>query len=77
MIEIQQHQLVPMHEILSKEEKKALLEKLGVTEDSLPKVFINDPAIRKMETKPGTVMKITRKSPTAGETVYYRVVIEK
>jgi len=49
---------------------------LGVTEKELPKIFSTDPAIRHLNVKKGDVIKITRKSPTAGETIYYRVVIE-
>ena len=71
------HELVPKHEILTKLEKKELLERLGVTEKELPKILIMDPAIRAMEAKKGDVVKITRKSQTAGFSTYYRAVAGK
>jgi DNA-directed RNA polymerase subunit H len=76
-VDILKHELVPKHEILSAEEKKDLLEKINATERQLPKILDSDPVINKIEAKPGDVIKITRKSQTAGETVYYRLVAEK
>ncbi|MCX6814617.1 MAG: DNA-directed RNA polymerase subunit H [Candidatus Aenigmarchaeota archaeon] len=76
-IDILKHELVPKHEILTAAEKKELLEKVNATEKQLPKILDSDPVIKKIEAKPGDVIKITRKSQTAGETVYYRIVAEK
>jgi DNA-directed RNA polymerase subunit H len=42
----------------------------------LPRILETDPAIKEMSPKPGDVVKIVRKSETAGESVYYRVVIK-
>jgi DNA-directed RNA polymerase subunit H len=75
-IDITKHVLVPKHEILSQNEKEELLKKYGITLKQLPRIFLNDPAIRDLNPKLGDVVKITRKSPTAGEAVYYRVVIK-
>lgn len=76
MVNILEHELVPKHEILPKKEKDELLKSLGITKDKLPKIFISDPVVNTLQAKPGDVIKITRKSPTAGESVYYRVVVE-
>ena len=76
-IDILMHELVPRHEILTPAEKKELLEKINATEKQLPKMLDTDPVIKKIEAKPGDVIRITRKSLTAGETVYYRLVAEK
>ena len=76
-IDILKHELVPIHEILTAAEKKELLERMSITEKQLPKILDSDPVINKIEAKPGDVIKITRKSQTAGETVYYRLVAEK
>ncbi len=61
---------------MSEKEKEELLSRLGAKEEQLPKIFSNDPAIRHLNAKKGDIIKITRKSPTAGRSVYYRVVIE-
>ena len=71
------HELVPKHEILTKLDKKELLERLGITEKELPKILLTDPAILEMEAKTGDVVKITRKSQTAGFSMYYRRVVAK
>ncbi|MEM5880153.1 MAG: DNA-directed RNA polymerase subunit H [Candidatus Aenigmatarchaeota archaeon] len=76
-IDITQHELVPKHEILSEEEKKQLLERYKVRLEDLPRIHINDPAIIKLKPKPGDIVKIIRKDPIAGETIYYRVVVEE
>jgi DNA-directed RNA polymerase subunit H len=42
----------------------------------LPKIAKTDPAIISLNTKPGDVIKIIRKSQTASEAIFYRVVID-
>ena len=69
------HYLVPKHTKLSEAEAKKFLEKYNVTIKELPKILIIDPALNKMDVKPGDIIKIDRKSETAGKTVYYRGVI--
>lgn len=75
-LDVSNHVLVPLHEKCSETEKKALLKKYNITISDLPKISINDAAIVDMNLSPGDVVKITRESPTAGETIFYRVVIE-
>lgn len=76
-IQIQDHILVPKHKILTDKESETLLEKYNISKGQLPKIFSNDPAIKKIDAKPGDVIKITRKSPTAGKTVVHKVVIKE
>ena len=38
--------------------------------------MISDKALEDLDVRPGDIIKITRKSPTAGESVYYRYVVE-
>jgi DNA-directed RNA polymerase subunit H len=73
--DVSKHELVPKHEILSKEEKEELLKKYGITIKELPRILSSDPAIKALNPKIGDVIKITRKSKTAEESVYYRVVV--
>ena len=74
-IDVAPHYLVPKHTKISESETKKLLEKFNVTVKELPKIIITDPAISNLGVKPGDIIKIHRKSATAGETIYYRGVI--
>ena len=71
------HDLIPIHEICSEEEKKLLMEKYKVIPQELPKIKISDPAIRHLNPKVGDIIKIKRKDPKAGISIYYRVVIHE
>ena len=75
-LDVSNHILVPKHEKCSESEKKQLLARYKVNVQDLPKISINDAAIVDMDLNPGDVVKITRDSPTAGTSVFYRVVIE-
>jgi DNA-directed RNA polymerase subunit H len=70
------HKLVPDHTILSEKEKKELLEKYEIRPDQLPRILANDPAVISAGAKPGQIIKITRKSPTAKYATAYRLVVE-
>ena len=70
------HFLVPKHEILSAEGISELLQRMNIKVENLPKIATNDPAIQHLNPKLGDVIKITRKSATAGTSYYYRLVIE-
>lgn len=71
------HELVPEHAIMKEDEIKELVEKLNIVPEQLPKIVKNDPAAKALGAKEGDVLKITRKSPTAGKSIYYRLVIKK
>lgn len=64
-----------MHEVLSEKDAKKLLVELGTTSRKLPKIFGNDPVVIELKAKVGDTIRITRKSPTAGTTTYYRIVV--
>jgi len=69
------HDLVPKHEILSKEEAEEILKRHHVEPYQLPHIRRSDPAVFLIGAKPGDIIKITRKSPTAGVYVTYRYVV--
>ncbi|MEM0022806.1 MAG: DNA-directed RNA polymerase subunit H [Archaeoglobaceae archaeon] len=75
-VSLQDHVLVPKHEILKEEEVEELLKLLGVSKEQLPKIKASDPIIKEIGAKPGDVVKITRKSLTAGVSIFYRLVVE-
>lgn len=69
------HDLVPKHEKLTDSEAKKLLEHYHVSNLELPKISKKDQGIAHLDAKSGDIIKITRASATAGESVYYRVVV--
>jgi len=76
VFDIFEHALVPYHEILNEKEKKELLSQYKVQPYQMPQIKSGDPAVKAIGAEPGDVLKITRKSTTAGEHVTYRYVVE-
>lgn len=74
-VNILRHNLVPKHEILTEAEQAALLQQLNIKPEQLPKILASDPVVKTLGAKVGDVLKITRKSRTAGTTTYYRLVV--
>ena len=72
--DIFKHQLVPKHEILPKEEGDKLLQKFRIQPWQLPWIKPSDVVVIMIGASPGDILKITRKSPTAGEAITYRYV---
>lgn len=70
------HQLVCKHSKVADAEKEALLKKFDITPQDLPKITESDPAIKHLSAKAGDVIKIERESKTAGQSAYFREVIE-
>ncbi|MCQ2078801.1 MAG: DNA-directed RNA polymerase subunit H [archaeon] len=79
------HRLVPEHHLLSDEETAEVLAKLGVEKDKLPKIRIDDPAVKYLASihntstvapvREGAVIKVIRESETAERFVVYRLII--
>jgi len=76
-INILKHELVPKHIIMKEEEVKELLEKYKIEFSQLPKILATDPVVKTLNAKEGDVLKIIRKSSTAGISEYYRIVVKK
>lgn len=74
--DISKHSVVPKHELVNDAEKAELMKKYGITLKQLPRVLDNDPMVKLLAAKPGDLIRITRKSQTAGTATYYRVVIK-
>jgi DNA-directed RNA polymerase subunit H len=74
--DILKHKLVPDHTILSKTEMNKILKQLNIHQEQLPKIKSDDPVVKDIDAKPGDILKITRKSHTAGKFVTYRLVLE-
>jgi DNA-directed RNA polymerase subunit H len=74
---VMENYLVPRHSIMPEEEMDGLLEKYGIVKAQLPKILMMDPCAKALGAKPGDVIVIERESPTAGLSVYYRLVVEE
>jgi DNA-directed RNA polymerase subunit H (RpoH/RPB5) len=79
------HHLAPPHEVLSEEESRQTLERLGTPPERLPKILLNDPGLKtdpkyeaiktSGENLQGRLVRIRRPSATAGEAIAYRLVV--
>jgi len=73
---LDKHSLIPNHVKLSDRQKEKLLEQYSISLNDLPRLLKIDPALQSLNVKPGDVIKISRKSLTAGEAEFYRVVVD-
>lgn len=75
-VKISNHIYQPRHEILPRKEAEEIMKKYNAKPSQLPYIMSSDKGIEDLDVRPGDIIKITRKSPTAGESVYYRYVVE-
>ncbi len=75
--DILKHKLVPHHEILSQEEVEKLLKTYNIKKEQLPRMLLSDPVAKAIGAKEGDIVKIIRKSPTAGISIAYRLVVKE
>lgn len=75
-INIQDHMLVPKHEIMTEEEISDEFSTVDYDFKDLPKIKSTDPVVKAIDAKPGNVLRITRESQTAGVFVTYRIVVD-
>ncbi len=75
-----EHELVPEHYLLKNDEAEKVLTELRLTKDQLPKIRLSDPCVIALDrifgpVEEGQIVKITRRSPTSGVSVCYRLVV--
>ena len=73
-INIQDHMLVPKHEIMSEEEISEEFSDVDYEYKDLPKIKSDDPVVKAIGAEAGNILRITRESQTAGVFVTYRIV---
>jgi len=83
--------MMPKHTIIKDpQEENEILKKYNITKDKLPKIYIDDPALKKeeellikekfvenIEDFIGKIVKITRNSQTSYEHIFYRVIVHR
>ncbi|MGD0535372.1 DNA-directed RNA polymerase subunit H [Methanoregula sp.] len=76
-LNVLKHAMVPDHQLMSEEEVSALLSRYHITTEQLPKIYHDDPAVKEIDAKVDDVIRIIRKSHTAGRAEAYRLVIRR
>jgi DNA-directed RNA polymerase subunit H len=76
ILKITDHIYQPKHEILPRDQGEDVLRKYNTKPNQLPYILQSDRGIVDLDPRPGDIIKITRRSPTSGESVYYRYVVE-
>lgn len=74
---VTKHVLVPEHVLLSDSDAKSILKEYNIAPKLLPRIVVTDPCAKILGAKPGQIIKIIRKSPTAGTSVFYRLVVNE
>lgn len=73
---VKDHDLVPEHILLAPEECEEVLRRYGIEAPQLPKIHVSDPAAKEIGAKVGDIIRIVRRSPTAKQSIFYRLVID-
>tara|TARA_Y100001935_G_scaffold226786_1_gene204656 strand:- start:20 stop:676 length:657 start_codon:yes stop_codon:yes gene_type:complete len=74
LFNVLEHEMQPKFRILSEEEKKKIMKQYNITKDKeFPDISRFDPVSQAIGVRPGEVMEITRSSPTAVKSVYFRI----
>ena len=73
VINITRHQLMPHHSLLTLAEKKQLLYDTKLKDSQLPRILATDPMAKFLGAKRGDVIRVVRRSETAGRCLMYRL----
>ncbi|HWQ66358.1 MAG TPA: DNA-directed RNA polymerase subunit H [Methanospirillum sp.] len=76
-VNVLRHEMVPEHSIMSEEDVKSLYSMYSIGQEHLPKIYHDDPAVSAIGAKINDVIKIVRKSMTAGRAESYRQVVKR
>ena len=76
-LNVLKHEMVPEHSILDEEDEKNLFARYQIGPEHLPKIYHDDPAVLAIGARITDVIKIVRKSMTAGRAEAYRLVVKR
>jgi len=76
-LNVLKHEMVPEHSIISEEDLNALFSRYQIGPEQLPKIYHDDPAVLAIGARISDVIKIVRKSMTAGRAESYRLVVKR
>jgi len=76
-LNVLKHEMVPEHSIMSEEDVKNLYARYQIGPEQLPKIYHDDPVVLSIGARIGDVIKIVRKSMTAGRAESYRLVVRR
>lgn len=76
-LNVLKHEMVPEHSIISEEDVKNLFARYQIGPEQLPKVYHDDPAVLAVGARISDVIKVVRKSMTAGRAESYRLVVRR
>ncbi len=68
--------MIPKHELLTKEESSQVIARFNGSTSQFPYIQATDAIAKEVGAKPGDMVRITRRSETAGTSTYYRYVVE-
>jgi len=76
-LNVLKHEMVPEHSIMSEDDVKMLFSRYQIGPEHLPKIYHDDPAVQAVGARISDVIKIVRKSLTAGRAEAYRLVVKR
>ena len=72
VMNITKHRLMPKHTLLNAGEKEALFQESDLKESQLTRILPTDPMAKYLGARRGDVIKVVRRSETAGRSIMYR-----
>lgn len=73
LVNITKHKLMPLHQVLTEEEKKRFLNESRLLESQLARIQLQDPVAKYYGMKRGDIVRIIRRSDTAGKYATFRI----
>jgi DNA-directed RNA polymerase I, II, and III subunit RPABC1 len=73
LVNVTRHKMMPEHTLMTSEEKSKFLKASCLVIEQLPRILVSDPVCRYYGAKRGDIMRIIRKSETAGKYAMFRL----